>query len=456
MKPSLPKGTRDFAPDMVLRRNYIFGVLRGVFERYGFQPLETPVMENLSTLTGKYGEEGDQLLFKILNSGDFLAKATNKEHYQKLTFEICEKGLRYDLTVPFARYVVMNRNDITLPFKRYQMQPVWRADRPQKGRYREFYQCDVDVVGSTSLLNEVELLRIYDEAFAELGLRVVIKVNNRKLLAALAEVAGIPTRLGEMTVAIDKLDKIGWDGVEQEMVARGISASVPTLLREALAMPLEALDGLLGSTEVGKLGMDELRQVFDFLAIAPLVNRVEFDLTLARGLSYYTGTIVEVVVDTTVAGQEAVRMGSIGGGGRYDDLTGIFGMKGLSGVGVSFGFDRIYDVLVELGRFPADAVATITQVLFVAMDAPSRLYAYQCLLTARKTGVYAQIYPDLDKIAKQMKYADAMGIPFVAICGETERLANTVMLKNMTTGEQQLVDVAALAGIVGTAANRVG
>jgi histidyl-tRNA synthetase len=456
MKPSLPKGTRDFAPDMVLRRNYIFGVLRGVFERYGFQPLETPVMENLSTLTGKYGEEGDQLLFKILNSGDFLAKATNKEHYQKLTFEICEKGLRYDLTVPFARYVVMNRNDITLPFKRYQMQPVWRADRPQKGRYREFYQCDVDVVGSTSLLNEVELLRIYDEAFAELGLRVVIKVNNRKLLAALAEVADIPTRLGEMTVAIDKLDKIGWDGVEQEMVARGISASVPALLREALAMPLEALDGLLGRTEVGKLGMDELRQVFDFLAIAPLVNRVEFDLTLARGLSYYTGTIVEVVVDTTAAGQEAVRMGSIGGGGRYDDLTGIFGMKGLSGVGVSFGFDRIYDVLVELGRFPADAVATITQVLFVAMDAPSRLYAYQCLLTARKAGVYAQIYPDVDKIAKQMKYADAMGIPFVAICGETERLANTVMLKNMTTGEQQLVDVTALVGIVGTTANRVG
>ncbi len=434
MKPSIPKGTRDFGPVQVNRRNFIFNTLRKVFVKYGYQPIETPVMENLSTLTGKYGEEGDQLLFKILNSGDFLRKAKDMDDYKKLTFQIAEKGLRYDLTVPFARYVAMNQNDIAFPFKRYQIQPVWRADRPQRGRYREFYQCDVDVVGSESLINEVELVQIYDEGFTNLGIDVTIKINNRKILDGIAEAAGITDKMMDMTVAIDKLDKIGIQGVRDEMAKKDIPATAIEKIEKILSCKkMWELESFLSYTESGKKGLLELGNVFNYLDKVNLNNEVVFDITLARGLSYYTGTIYEVKA-------KGIEMGSIGGGGRYDDLTGMFGLKGVSGVGVSFGAARIYDVLSELDRFP-DSSAENIKVLFVTFDETTRDYAFDCLQNVRAAGINAELYPEPVKMKKQMKYANARKVPYVAVIGSNEMEAGSVALKNMETGEQSLISI---------------
>ena len=434
MKPSIPSGTRDFSPEQVNKRNYIFSTLRKVFVKYGYQPIETPTMEKLSTLTGKYGEEGDQLLFKVLNSGDFLKDTSHLEDYKKLTPQICEKGLRYDLTVPFARYVVMHRNDITFPFKRYQIQPVWRGDRPQRGRYREFYQCDVDVVGTTSLLNEVELVQIYDEGFSRLGVNVTIKVSNRKILAGIAEVAGISDQFMTMTIAIDKLDKIGVDGVRREMLKRGISEASCQKVEEILqAKGLEELKPLLADSEVGTKGCEELSTVFNYLEKVELNNEVIFDITLARGLTYYTGSIFEVKANDA-------KMGSIGGGGRYDDLTGIFGLKNVPGVGVSFGADRIYDVMEELNLFP-DTTAESTQVILLAFDQESHDYAFGALQKLRKVDINAELYPEPVKFKKQMKYANARKVPFIIIVGEQERESGLLSFKNMTTGEQEKLDI---------------
>ena len=440
-KPSIPKGTRDFSPVEMAKRNYIFNTIREVYSLYGFQQIETPAMENLSTLMGKYGEEGDKLLFKILNSGDFLHGMTADEVANtstlKLASKFCEKGLRYDLTVPFARYVVQHRDELTLPFKRYQVQPVWRADRPQKGRYREFYQFDGDVVGSDSLLNEVELMQIVDTVFTRLGARVCIKINNRKILTGIAEMIGAADKIVDITVAIDKLDKIGLDAVNAELAEDGISAEAIEKLQPIIklsgsnAEKLATMKQVLAESETGLKGIEECEFVLNTLAGFSLKNEVELDLTLARGLNYYTGCIFEVkALD--------VEIGSITGGGRYDNLTGIFGMPGLSGVGISFGADRIYDVLNQLNLYP-EAVTTATQVLFINFGEKETAYSLPIIAGLRSQGIRCEIYPEASKMKKQMQYANQKGIPFVVMTGETEMAEGKVMLKNMTTGEQQLL-----------------
>ena len=440
-KPSIPKGTRDFSPVEMAKRNYIFDTIREVYALYGFQQIETPAMENLSTLMGKYGEEGDKLLFKIQNSGDYFRGITDEEllsrNAAKLASKFCEKGLRYDLTVPFARYVVMHREELALPFKRYQIQPVWRADRPQKGRYREFYQCDADVVGSESLLNEVELMQIVDTVFSRFGIRVCIKINNRKILTGIAEMIGQADKIVDITVAIDKLDKIGLDNVNKELIENGIPADAVEKLqpiinlsgtnKEKLATMREVLKG----SEIGLKGVDESEFILDKLEALGLKNEIELDLTLARGLNYYTGAIFEVkALD--------VQIGSITGGGRYDNLTGIFGMPGLSGVGISFGADRIFDVLNQLDLYPKEAV-NATQLLFVNFGQAEADFCLPILAKVRAAGISAEIYPDSAKMKKQMSYANAKQIPFVAIVGESEMAEGKVNLKNMTTGEQSML-----------------
>ena len=442
-KPSIPKGTRDFSPVEMARRNYIFDTIREVFKLYGFKQIETPAMENLSTLMGKYGEEGDKLLFKILNSGDFLRGAdkalVENDDYVHLTSQISEKGLRYDLTVPFARYVVQHRNELQFPFKRFQIQPVWRADRPQKGRYREFYQCDADIVGSDSLVNEIELLQLVDEVFSRLKINITIKLNNRKVLAGIAELIGAPEKIIDITVAIDKIDKIGIDNVNAELRERGLSEEAITTLQPILAIDgtiserLEQLESLLATSEIGALGVKELREVVAGVEALGLRATLDLDVSLARGLNYYTGTIIEVKA-------QDVQIGSITGGGRYDNLTGVFGLTGVSGVGISFGADRIYDVLNTLDLYPEEA-NDATQVMFTNFGAAEAAVSMKMLKELRNAGVRAEIYPDASKMKKQMGYADALAIPFVAIVGETEMAQNKMMLKNMTTGEQALVDV---------------
>lgn len=444
-KPSIPEGTRDFGPEQVRKRTYIFDTIRSVFVTFGFQPLETPAMENLSTLTGKYGDEGDKLLFKILNNGDFLKDANPEalagRDSARLTASIAKRGLRYDLTVPFARYVVMNRGALSFPFKRYQIQPVWRADRPQRGRYREFYQCDADVIGSESLLYEAELAQIYDEAFARLGVPVVIKINNRKILFGIAEAAGIPERFMDMTVAIDKLDKIGIEGVRDELAGRGIAAAaVATIEKILAAKDPEALRPVFAGSETGIKGLDELGRVFDLLRKTPLQNEVRFDITLARGLSYYTGCIFEVAAKN-------YRMGSIGGGGRYADLTGVFGVPGLSGVGISFGADRIYDVMEGLGLFP-ETLAESVRIMLASFDEPSFEYAFQCVSALRKAGVAAELYPEPGKLKKQFEYAAKRNVPYVAIVGENEMQSGTLTVKNQKTGEQAGMTVGQIADLL--------
>ncbi|WP_276133673.1 histidine--tRNA ligase [Polluticoccus soli] len=450
-KPSIPQGTRDFSPAEVRRRQYIFNTLRDIFENYGFQPLETPSMENLTTLMGKYGEEGDRLIFKILNNG---LNKIEGEKREKLNAEwskvleksystpvVTERALRYDLTIPFARYVVMHQNDLAFPFRRYQMQPVWRADKPQRGRYREFWQCDADVVGSTSLINEAELLCIYQSAFHKLGVpQVTIKVNSRKLLAGIAEVCGMPELMMDITIAMDKLDKIGWEGVSKELGERGISANGINQIKDFVYLTgdnetkLSALENIMQSSESGKQGVAELRQTLAYhkdLANAEWQADVVVDISLARGLNYYTGVIVEVVTS-------AVKMGSIGGGGRYDDLTGLFGLKGLSGVGVSFGIDRIYDVIEELNLFPQELVAG-TKVMLVNFGGANEQYALKTVQQLRNAGIAAEVYPDAAKFDKQMKYANKRGIPFVILPGDEEREKQMLSLKNFTTGEQKMM-----------------
>lgn len=440
MKPSIPKGTRDFSPVEMAKRNYIFDTIKSVFKLYGFQQIETPAMENLSTLMGKYGEEGDKLLFKILNSGDFLSKANEthltEKNSTKLTTSISEKGLRYDLTVPFARYVVQHQNEISFPFKRYQIQPVWRADRPQKGRYREFYQCDADVVGSDSLLNEVELIQIVDEVFRRFGISVVLKMNNRKVLSGIAEVIGEAEKIVDITVAIDKLDKIGLDNVNKELSEKGIPEEAISKLQPIIQLSgsneekLQTLKEVLSTSEIGLKGIEELETIFSMINALQVETEVELDLTLARGLNYYTGAIFEVKA-------KGVEMGSISGGGRYDNLTGVFGLQGVSGVGISFGADRIYDVLNQLELYPAESIET-TQVLFVCFGDAEITYALPWLKELRNAGISTEIYPTAAKMKKQMSYADSKNIPFVAIVGADEMNQNKVMLKNMEIGEQLL------------------
>lgn len=443
MKPSIPKGTRDFSPVEMARRNYIFDTIRTVFRLYGYNPVETPAMENLSTLMGKYGEEGDKLLFKILNSGEYLKNVDGPEltdvNYPKLTSKISEKGLRYDLTVPFARYVVQHRNELQMPFKRYQIQPVWRADRPQKGRYREFYQCDADVVGSDSLINEIELLQMVDEVFRRLNIRAILKLNNRKVLAGIAELIGHPDKIIDITTAIDKLDKIGLEKVNEELFERGLSQEAVDRLQPILAISgtldqrLSQLETLLASSETGSLGVKELKTVINGVTALGLTAELDLDVSLARGLNYYTGTIIEVKAADA-------QIGSISGGGRYDNLTGVFGMPGLSGVGVSFGADRIYDVLLTLDLFPAEAKATATTVLFANFGEAEAAMSLRLAKGLRAAGVAAEVYPDSVKMKKQMGYADTSAIPFVAIIGESELAEGKVTLKNMSTGEQSSVN----------------
>ena len=442
-KPSIPKGTRDFSPAEMAKRNYIFDTIREVFKLYGFRQIETPAMENLSTLMGKYGEEGDKLLFKILNSGDFLSKAdralVDAGDYVHLTSQICEKGLRYDLTVPFARYVVQHRNELQFPFKRFQIQPVWRADRPQKGRYREFYQCDADVVGSDSLVNEIELLQLIDEVFSRLGINITIKLNNRKVLAGIAELIGAPEKIVDITVAIDKIDKIGIDNVNAELRERGLSDEAIATLQPILqidgtvAERIDKLASVLASSETGMLGVAELREVISGVEAIGLRATLDLDVSLARGLNYYTGTIIEVEA-------QDVEIGSITGGGRYDNLTGVFGLPGVSGVGISFGADRIYDVLNALDLYPDNARQS-TQVMFTNFGASEAAASMKYLFEMRRAGIAAEIYPDASKMKKQMAYADALSIPYVAIVGETEMAQGKMMLKNMTTGEQSVLSV---------------
>lgn len=440
-KPGIPKGTRDFSPVEMAKRNYIFDTIREVFYLYGFQQIETPSMENLSTLMGKYGEEGDKLLFKIQNSGDYFSGLTDEEllsrNAARLASKFCEKGLRYDLTVPFARYVVMHRDEITFPFKRFQIQPVWRADRPQKGRYREFYQCDADVVGSNSLLNEVELVQMIDTVFNRFGIRVSIKVNNRKILTGIAEIIGEADKIVDITVAIDKLDKIGLDNVNAELASKGISEEAIARLQPIIqlkgtnAEKLATLKQVLAGSETGLKGVEESEFILHAVEGLHVKSEVELDLTLARGLNYYTGAIFEVkALD--------VQIGSISGGGRYDNLTGVFGMDGMSGVGISFGADRIYDVLNQLDLYPKEAVNG-TQLLFVNFGEAEAAYVLPVLMQAREAGIRAEIYPDSAKMKKQMGYANSKNIPFVALVGETEMNEGKVTLKNMTTGEQTLV-----------------
>ncbi len=442
-KPSIPKGTRDFGPEEMAKRNYIFNTIREVYALYGFQQIETPALETLHTLMGKYGEEGDKLLFKVLNSGDYLNKITDDELRSRdslhLAAKLCEKGLRYDLTVPFARYVVMHRDELQLPFKRYQIQPVWRADRPQRGRYREFYQCDADVVGSDSLLNEVELMQIVDTVFQRLGVRVQIKINNRKILTGIAEVIGESDKIVDITVAIDKLDKIGLDKVNEELRADGITEEAISKLQPIISLSgtndekLAVIADVLKTSETGLKGVEETRFILDALKTVGLKNEMELDLTLARGLNYYTGAIFEVkALDTP--------MGSITGGGRYDNLTGIFGMPGLSGVGISFGADRIYDVLNALDLYPKEAVSA-TRLLFINFGEKETAYCLPIAVQARQAGIRTEVYPDKAKMKKQMSYANAKGIAFVALAGENEIAQQKITLKNMVTGEQQLVSV---------------
>ena len=449
-KPSIPKGTRDFSPLEMAKRNYIFNTIREVFHHFGFQQIETPAMENLSTLMGKYGDEGDKLLFKIQNSGDYFSGLTDEEllsrNAAKLASKFCEKGLRYDLTVPFARYVVMHREEITFPFKRYQIQPVWRADRPQKGRYREFYQCDADVVGSDSLLNEVELVQMIDAVFTAFGVRVSIKINNRKILAGIAEIIGEADKIVDITVAIDKLDKIGLENVNAELASKGIPQEAIDKLQPIIllsgsnAEKLETLKEVLAGSETGMKGVEESEFILSTVAGLDIRNEVELDLTLARGLNYYTGAIFEVkALD--------VQIGSITGGGRYDNLTGVFGMPGVSGVGISFGADRIFDVLNQLDLYPKDAVNG-TRLLFVNFGQAEAAYCLPVLAKVRAAGVRAEIYPDSAKMKKQMSYANAKNIPFVAIAGETEMNEGKFTLKNMLTGEQHAVTADELLAIM--------
>ena len=448
-KPNIPKGTRDFSPVEMAKRNYIFDTIREVYSLYGFQQIETPAMESLQTLMGKYGEEGDKLLFKILNSGDYLSKVSDEELTERNTLRLaarlCEKGLRYDLTVPFARYVVMHREELQLPFKRYQVQPVWRADRPQKGRYREFYQFDGDVVGSDSLLNEVELMQIVDTVFSRFGVRVQIKINNRKILTGIAEVIGAADKIVDITVAIDKLDKIGLENVNAELKADGLSDDQIAKLQPIITLEgtneekLSVIQGVLADSETGLKGVEEIRFILESLG-SSLKNEIQLDLTLARGLNYYTGAIFEVkALD--------VQIGSITGGGRYDNLTGIFGMPGISGVGISFGVDRIFDVLNALDLYPKDSV-TGTQLLFINFGQAETQYSLPVVTKARQAGIRTEMYPDAVKMKKQMSYANAKAVPFVALAGENEMQQGKFTLKNMTTGEQQLVTPDELIAVV--------
>ncbi len=449
-KPNIPKGTRDFSPIEMAKRNYIFNTIREVYALYGFQQIETPAMETLQTLMGKYGEEGDKLLFKVLNSGDCLSKVSDEELAERnalhLASKMCEKGLRYDLTVPFARYVVMHREELQLPFKRYQIQPVWRADRPQKGRYREFYQCDADVVGSDSLLNEVELMQIVDTVFSRFGIRVQIKINNRKILTGIAEVIGAADKIVDITVAIDKLDKIGIDNVNEELRQDGLSDAQIEKLQPIISLTgsndekLNTIAGVLAESETGLKGVEETRYILETLKTIGLNNEIQLDLTLARGLNYYTGAIFEVkALD--------VQIGSITGGGRYDNLTGIFGMPGLSGVGISFGADRIYDVLNTLDLYPKDSI-NATQLLFINFGEKEIAYCLPLVTKARQAGIRTEMFPDAAKMKKQMSYANAKQIPFVVLAGENEMNEGKVTLKNMITGEQQMVSGDELVAIV--------
>ena len=449
-KPSIPKGTRDFGPVEMAKRNYIFDTIKEVYALYGFQQIETPAMETLQTLMGKYGEEGDKLLFKILNSGDYMNKVSDEDLHSlnslKLAAKLCEKGLRYDLTVPFARYVVQHREELQLPFKRYQIQPVWRADRPQKGRYREFYQCDADVVGSDSLLNEVELMQIVDTVFTKFGVRVCIKINNRKILTGIAEVIGEAEKIVDITVAIDKLDKIGLEKVNEELRNDGISEEAIEKLQPIISLSgsneekLEVISQVLAGSETGLKGVEETRFILDTLKAVGLNNAIELDLTLARGLNYYTGAIFEVkALDTP--------MGSITGGGRYDNLTGIFGLPGLSGVGISFGADRIYDVLNALDLYPKEAVNS-TQVLFINFGETETAYCLPIVGKLRQAGIRSEIFPDKAKMKKQMSYANAKNIPFVVLAGENEMAAGKVTLKDMESGDQTLVTAEELIATV--------
>lgn len=450
MKPSIPKGTRDFSTVEMARRNYIFDTIRKVFGLYGYNPIETPAMENLSTLMGKYGEEGDKLLFKILNSGDFLRGADKvlieSGDTVRLASQICEKGLRYDLTVPFARYVVQHRNELQMPFKRYQIQPVWRVDRPQKGRYREFYQCDADVVGSDSLLNEVELLQMIDEVFRRLKISIILKLNNRKVLAGFAELIGAPDKIVDITVAIDKLDKIGLDNVNAELLERGLTQEQVDTLQPILAISgsvderLDAIERLLATSETGRKGVEELREVIGGVQALGLEAELDLDVSLARGLNYYTGTIIEVKA-------RDVQIGSITGGGRYDNLTGVFGMPGLSGVGISFGADRIYDVLNTLDLYPAEAT-TSTQVMFINFGAAEAAASMKMMKELRSAGIACEIYPDAAKMKKQMAYANSASVPYVAMVGESEMQAGKMALKNMATGEQTLLTAVEAAALI--------
>ena len=449
-KPSIPKGTRDFGPSEMARRNYIFDTIKQVYQLYGFQQIETPAMETLGTLMGKYGEEGDKLLFKVLNSGDFLSKVSDEELQERnalhLAAKLCEKGLRYDLTVPFARYVVMHRDELQLPFKRYQMQPVWRADRPQKGRYREFWQFDGDIIGSDSLLNEVELMQIVDTVFSRFGVRVQIKINNRKILSGIAEVIGAAEKIVDITVAIDKLDKIGINNVNQELREDGLSEEQIEKLQPIISLEgtndakLDTIAQVLAASETGLKGVEETRFILDTLKTVGLKNEIQLDLTLARGLNYYTGAIFEVkALD--------VQIGSITGGGRYDNLTGIFGMPGISGVGISFGVDRIYDVLNALDCYPKDATNG-TQLLFINFGDRETAYCLPAVAKAREAGIRTEIFPDSSKMKKQMSYANAKQIPFVALAGENEIAAGKLTLKNMLSGEQQLINIEEIINIV--------
>lgn len=442
-KPSIPKGTRDFSPEEMAKRNYIFDTIKDVFRLYGFKQIETPAMENLSTLMGKYGEEGDKLLFKILNSGDYLKNAPDEELAERdcihLTNHICEKGLRYDLTVPFARYVVQHRNEIQFPFKRYQIQPVWRADRPQKGRYREFYQCDADVVGSDSLINEIELLTMIDEVFKRFGVNVTIKINNRKILAGIAETIGVPDKIVDITVAIDKIDKIGLDNVNEELREKGINDSAIEALQPLLQLSgnnnekINALSAMLSSSEIGMKGIEEINFVLSNTDNLELKAKVELDISLARGLNYYTGTIIEVKA-------QDVEIGSITGGGRYDNLTGIFGLPGVSGVGISFGADRIYDVLNTLSLYP-DSTHSGSKIIFINFGQNECRECIKHINKLRKAGIAAEIYPEMAKMKKQLAYADTAKIPYVALVGETEMANNCITLKNMIEGSQESLTI---------------
>lgn len=447
-QPSIPKGTRDFTPAEMMKRNYIFDTIRSVYKTYGFLPIETPAMETMQTLMGKYGEEGDRLIFKILNSGDFKNGVEASEFAENsalaLANKFCEKALRYDLTVPFARFVVMHRNELQLPFKRYQIQPVWRADRPQKGRYREFYQCDADIVGSTSLLNEVELVQIIDTVFSKFGINITIKLNSRKILSGIAEIIGKPEKIVDITVAIDKLEKIGIENVNAELAEKGLSESEIQAIQPIILLQgsneekLKTLRQTLANSEIGQKGIDEMEYIFSMLKNVSVKAVLQLDLTLARGLNYYTGAILEVKAND-------VEMGSICGGGRYDNLTGIFGMPGLSGVGISFGADRIYDVLNQLDAYPKDTKEA-TKLLFVNFGETEVLYILPIIAKLRAEGYACELYPDSAKMKKQMQYANDRQIPFVAIVGGDEIAQNKVLIKNMATGEQELVDKDAVAG----------